>query len=135
MTLNLDSLPSATRETIERAARAYVACALWSSTDEEGEPLSDNYSADDVSFGSMANMVEDVASFLETVWADDRDLDMSRLEPEQIGIDFWLTRNHHGAGFWDRGLGDLGDALTEIAHFYGEAYLWTGEDGRVYYAA
>jgi hypothetical protein len=30
---------------------------------------------------------------------------------EQAGIDFWLTRNRHGAGYWDRGLGITGDKL------------------------
>ena len=31
----------------------------------------------------------------------------------RAGHDFWLTRNGHGAGFWDRGLGEVGDALSE----------------------
>lgn len=38
---------------------------------------------------------------------------------ECIGHDFILTRNHHGAGFWDRGLGDLGDRLTKASDPYG----------------
>ena len=49
--------------------------------------------------------------------------------PEQIGIDFWLTRNRHGAGFWDRGLGDIGEKLTDIAHQMGERSVYVGEDG------
>lgn len=36
----------------------------------------------------------------------------SGIHPDQAGHDFWLTRNGHGAGFWDRGLGDAGDTLT-----------------------
>lgn len=44
----------------------------------------------------------------------------SMLSLEQIGHDFWLTRNHHGAGFWDRGLGLVGDTLTELAHSFGD---------------
>ena len=31
---------------------------------------------------------------------------------EQVGHDFWLTSQGHGAGFWDRGLEELGDTLT-----------------------
>ena len=38
---------------------------------------------------------------------------------EHAGHDFWLTRSGHGAGFWDRGLGALGDRLTEAAKVYG----------------
>lgn len=33
---------------------------------------------------------------------------------EQAGSDFWLTRNGHGTGFWDRGLGTVGEALTDL---------------------
>lgn len=47
---------------------------------------------------------------------------------EQHGHDFALTRNHHGAGFWDRGYGDVGDRLTEAAQAYGEHSVLT-DDG------
>jgi hypothetical protein len=36
------------------------------------------------------------------------------------GRDFWYTRCGHGVGFWDRGLGDLGDKLSAIAKTYGD---------------
>ena len=51
---------------------------------------------------------------------------MSLVSPdfEQHGHDFWLTRNGHGAGFWDRGYKkEIADALTEDSHRCGEAYL------------
>jgi hypothetical protein len=54
------------------------------------------------------------------------------ISDEQIGHDIWLTRNHHGAGFWDRGLGDLGDKLTEIAHSLGGSDAYVGDDGKVH---
>lgn len=36
------------------------------------------------------------------------------------GHDFHLTRDHHGAGFWDRGYGTAGDLLTQRADEFGE---------------
>jgi len=33
----------------------------------------------------------------------------------QAGHDFWLTRNGHGAGFWDGDWPETGDALTEAS--------------------
>lgn len=36
---------------------------------------------------------------------------------EQAGRDLWFTRNGHGVGFWDRGLGDIGDALTTACQY------------------
>jgi len=38
------------------------------------------------------------------------------------GTDFWLTRNHHGAGFWDRGYGEVGNQLSYAAHTFGETH-------------
>ncbi len=46
---------------------------------------------------------------------------------------FWLTRNGHGVGFWDRGLGEVGKKLTEICHQFGEIHLMEGDDGELNY--
>lgn len=51
---------------------------------------------------------------------------------EYFGHDFWLTRNYHGAGFWDRGLGDLGNKLTEISKSFGQLSSYVGDDDQVY---
>lgn len=53
-------------------------------------------------------------------------------DDERAGTDFWFTRNHHGAGFWDRGLGEVGDALTKAAHGYSSIDLYRGDDGKLY---
>jgi hypothetical protein len=43
-----------------------------------------------------------------------------------------LTRNGHGAGFWDRGIGDRGDRLTAAAHAWGEFELVIGDDRKIH---
>lgn len=48
------------------------------------------------------------------------------------GHDFWLTRNGHGAGFWDRGLGPVGERLADAAKVYGGTSLYVGDDGKVH---
>lgn len=45
------------------------------------------------------------------------------LTPGQLGHDFLLSRNGHGAGFWDRGLSHLGEWLHEEAKTHGGHYL------------
>ena len=61
--------------------------------------------------------------------------DAGEIDDKQAGHDFWLTRNGHGAGFWD---GDVkepyGEMLTKIANSYGPFELYTGDDGTVYAA-
>jgi hypothetical protein len=47
---------------------------------------------------------------------------LSNGEEARAGHDFWLTRNGHGAGFWDGDWPEHGDMFTKIAQGYGEAY-------------
>ncbi len=110
---------------------AYLECALWSSTEvsedgDMGECLDENYGVEDFAPEALAAAVKDCEDFQEAN-ADD----LADIDDEQAGHDFWLTRNRHGAGFWDRGLGDVGDRLTEAAHAYGSVDLYA-HDGKVY---
>lgn len=50
---------------------------------------------------------------------------------DHFGHDLWLTQNHHGAGFWDRGLKELGQRLTDAAHAEGSVDLYLSDDGIV----
>jgi hypothetical protein len=51
----------------------------------------------------------------------------------QAGHDFWLTRNGHGAGFWD---GDwpepYASELTRVAKEFGGYSLYLGDYGLIY---
>lgn len=50
---------------------------------------------------------------------------------EQAGHDFWLTRNGHGAGFWDRSddtYFGYQDFFTKTSKTYGEVYIYLGDD-------
>lgn len=109
---------------------AYIACALWSSRDEAtpdgGEPMDANYSADDLAPETLASIKADCAKFQS---------DNARLfgyDYACAGHDFWLTRNGHGAGFWDGSWPEHGDALTTACKAYGEVDLYVGDDGKIY---
>lgn len=120
----------------------YLIAALWSSNDEStpqgGEPLDQNYDLDDIAVETLQQAKEDCEAFQRDNAAD------LALVPEHPrggedwsvdafnGHDFWLTRNRHGAGFWDRGYGDLGRRLTDAAHVWGTVDLYVGDDGRIY---
>ena len=60
-------------------------------------------------------------------------------DASSAGSDFWLTRNHHGAGFWDRiseresREGYLAcKALSDRAQGYGSVDVYVGDDGLIY---
>lgn len=81
---------------------------------------------------SQRSIREDCDAFMADNWADLDALpasygwrDDGQPDPEyaaeSAGHDFALTRNGHGAGFWDRGLGDLGERLSGAARPFGES--------------
>lgn len=112
---------------LDRFVDAYVECALWASTDDTGEPMDDTFGPEDIAPTTLEEMRRECASFVD--YAGDA---LTGIDAEQAGHDFWLTRNGHGAGFWDRGLGDVGDVLTDKAHSFGSSDLYVGDDGKVY---
>ena len=105
----------------------YLETALWSELDDDDEPLDGTYSADDIAVSSLAEMRSDCADFVTANTDDLADIDAA-----QAGHDFWLTRNGHGTGFWDRGLGAIGDRLASAAKVYGTQGLTVGDDGQLY---
>jgi hypothetical protein len=121
----------------------YVECALFSTNDESneqgGNPLDDNYTADDISDETLTRMAADCARF-QTECADDLaavDGDLAAMPRDGSSSDsmaghlFWLTRNGHGTGYWDRDLGDAGERLTAACERFGEVYLSVGDDGTI----
>ena len=113
----------------QRMFEAYIDCALWSSSCSPEEiPLDEDYGIEDIAVSSLLELREEVHDFLEANWED-----LKRHGTwDQCGHDFWLTRNGHGAGFWDRGTGPVGDRLSEAARVYGEVDLYVGDDSLIY---
>jgi hypothetical protein len=122
------------RVRMDNFTRAYIEAAIWSSDDEHAEALDRNYDIEDFAPETLAKIVKDCEQFQ----SDNRELidsaDYQTCYPrdEMAGHDFWLTRNHHGAGFWDRGLGEIGQKLTKAAHAFGECDIYVGDDGKLY---
>ena len=116
---------------IEKFFNAYVEAALWSSTDESteqgGDPLDKNYDASDIDRSTLNRMMRDSIAFLKKN-GDDIGSKYAR-----AGHDFWLTRNGHGAGFWD---GDWPEPeatrLTRSSERYGPFDLYVGDNGTIY---
>jgi hypothetical protein len=122
---------------LDEFVRHYALAALWSSTDEHGEPLDAVFSVDDIAPETLESMREDCADFLQSNITDLHHYSALMNNGEwageaRAGHDFWLTRNGHGAGFRDRGLGALGERLADAARVYGGVDLYAGDDGKVY---
>ena len=112
--------------TLDRFLQQYIDTALWSSTDDRDRPIDDNHSVFDIDTDSLTKMREECSKFIDQTY------DLISDDIAQAGHDFWLTRNHHGVGFWDGDWEDDGDELTNISHSFGESYLYVGDDGKLY---
>jgi hypothetical protein len=115
---------------VEDALNAYVGAALWSSNEVTGEPLDSSWTTDDFDPTSLGDAEMEVAEFWDRAVAEGL---THHWDKEQFGHDFWLTRNEHGTGFWDRddGGSGAGEKLTNMAHEYGPAVVEVGDDGKL----
>ena len=88
---------------------AYIDCCAWVNEDNEGFELGANY---------FDKIERDCAKFIDCAKGYLKDLSAS-----ESGHDFYLTRNGHGSGFWDRGYEKtISDALCAISKAFGESY-------------
>lgn len=100
----------------------YLEAALWTSMGDDGKPLDSTFSIQDFSEQAIAQAVEESNDFIKK---NRKDLDASGGSESQHGHDFWLTRNGHGTGFWDRGYKEgVGKRLTDRAQAFGELYVY-----------
>ena len=106
---------------------AYIECLLWQATDEYGEPL-DMYDIDDIDPDGLEEIIQDCKDFQEA----NAELLSQAGDDEQNGHDFCLTRNGHGAGFWDRGYGDIGERLSKACRAYGTLDCMLSDDETIY---
>lgn len=109
---------------------AYLECAIWADLrDENGEPI-EGYTIFDFATVDRDAAREECADFMAQA---SELLAAGEWTMEQAGHDFWLTRNGHGAGFWDRGKSQ-GAELTRIAKSYsGGKYVVVGDDGKLHF--
>jgi len=110
---------------IDDFTKGYLEAALWAENDSNGEPLDSKYNFNNFTKSALKSIIidckafqEKAANFLSKAYELYNPTD-STVE-EYAGHDFWLTRNGHGVGFWDRGFpDDIGDGLSDIARSFG----------------
>lgn len=120
--------------------RGYLEAALWASSDTKTDPVTgeetqieglEGYEWGD---GEAEQLTAEARTFFDTHLTDLLSyVDRVTFNPEEgtawdyAGHDFWLTRNSHGCGFWDRNGVDeeLGQRLTDAVGF---GTQWPGID-------
>lgn len=110
--------------------RGYVAAAQWL-TPTEDEDGKEGEEAESISAEALVEIKAECRDFQEANKVDlEEAYTVHGYCEEYAGHDFYLTRNGHGAGFWDRGLGAVGDRLTKASEPYGSTdNYWVDEEG------
>lgn len=138
------------RSHLNRFTRSYIATALWSSNNSDGTPLDSPDLDCELSTTFIRECFVDCALFIARVHErftpevaeyiiNRESTDLDFLAPH----DFWLTRNHHGAGFWDGDwdncarhdtdkYGELGKLLTTLSQEFLEINLYVADDGEIW---
>jgi len=109
---------------------AYIECALWLSHDgDENYFDGPDFGIEKLAPQTLAKMVEDCQKFQV-----ENKLALDGYPVTRAGHDFWLTRNGHGAGFWENDYGSetQNEILTNACHELGEVNLYLGDDGLIY---
>ena len=110
----------------------YLECAEWSSSGDETEEHLDALCLDWAQ-EALDRATKECAEFeANNEAALDRYYDLTGRDAASAGHDLWLTRNGHGAGFWDRCREDAFDDLCAAAEALGECSPYIGDDRLIY---
>lgn len=127
----------------ETFVRAYLETILWAETYDhcgecaefESTPLDREFTVEDFAPEAIMRATADCERFREENADTLKNLDVSQTDAfwGMVAHDFWLTRNRHGAGFWD---GDYPEphasTLTDSARSFGELTAYVGDDRKIY---
>lgn len=109
---------------IDIILESYFSCALELESDEEEFEDKTTY---DITDESRKQAKEQIEWFVNTAGSA-----LNDIQDDSIGYDLWLTRNGHGAGFWDRGYDeDVTSILMFLCENLGESYIEIDNNDKV----
>lgn len=110
----------------------YLAASIWTALDDDGYNM-DEYSIHDFDSKARERANKDLERFVsECGDLLEKAIETGNYTIDMIGHDYSLSRCGHGTGFWDRGLGEIGKRLSNIAHAHGDISVFA-ENGTLYF--
>ena len=93
----------------------------------------ESFTREDIDPNSLIQAYLDIKKFIMTAGSIAISETLEENDKFQLGMDFWLTRNRHGAGFFDRNY-DNEQQLTIAAQNLKEVDLYIGDDNKLYFS-
>lgn len=114
---------------VDEFTRGYLECAEWCGLDSDEQREALELAVRPQWDANTIRRTVAVCREFQAENADALSVYYRERSESDAGHDFWLTRNRHGAGFWDGRVSDADAAerLTDAAHVYGEANVWFDE--------
>lgn len=114
---------------------SYLVTAAWADSPEECNGKTYLFSPE-----SILKAENDCKAFVEKIRIEFTPIEFQKLFDlsdenvwSLVGHDFWLTRNHHGSGYWDKKVynyivSDGSDRLTKLAQEFNEVSIYLNEE-------
>lgn len=122
---------------LDTFTRACIEALFW--TESGNDDIAEDAGFSDLSDSALQTLMDECARFqqvnamlLESAYQRDG------YDAARAGHDFWLTRNGHGTGFWDRDALDADDLGARLAAAcgwkteFGQLDVYAGDDGKIY---
>lgn len=109
----------------EEALNSYLETALWAEGGDGNEL--DGKTIYDVDDRAKQASLKDIQTFIQQAQQQAPE-ELANYDARTLGHNLWLSRNGHGAGFFD----DNNDTLQNIARAMKGADIYVGDDGKVY---
>jgi hypothetical protein len=115
----------------------YLETLIWQAPEgDDGELIEATHGVHDFSDDALTAITADCVAFCTKALAILSEIDSDGDHPDQqrgelwakAAHDFCLTRNHHGAGFWDGDYPTHGDTLTDISETFSNTDVYIHGD-------
>jgi hypothetical protein len=110
---------------IDEILNSYLETALWAEESDEND-LQDK-TINDFNEESVANSKIEIYNFIKKAQQEAPD-ELNTYDSNTLGHNLWLSRNGHGAGFFD----DNNDKLQNLARSMKPVDIYLGDDGKIY---
>lgn len=132
----MTTLEPKTLAQLDDFTRGYILAMFWTNDDDASSGEYSTSGRPEEMFAklapeALAQCERDCKAFYADcghLWCD------TELNNERADHDFWLSRNHHGTGFFDSDYlpDDIRSQLQDESHKAGERDLYLGDDGKLY---
>jgi hypothetical protein len=122
---NINSMAADNNFDVNKILNSYLETAIWAEESDENDLQ--GKTIHEIDKNSKANSAIEIYQFLQKAQQEASD-ELNTYDEEAIGHNLWLSRNGHGAGFFD----DNNDKLQNLARNMKPVDIYLGNDNKIY---